>query len=688
MCGRCRTLIFQRVKVVATAAARRLVAFVCVLSGAASASAQTPPDLGQIPLEQLMQLGVQRVFGAADRLQPVTEAPSSVTIVTADDIARYGYRTVADILRGVRGFYVTDDRNYSYVGARGFNRPGDYSTRVLLLVNGHRVNDNVFDQASVGADFGIDAAMFERVEVIRGPASSLYGANALFAIVNVVTRSGGSMNGASFDADSGTLGTRLVRASAGRRLANRMDVALSGTFEQSSGAGRVYLPVFDVPGSNGGLAEHLDGEQAGQIYGRLSTGDLTLTGTFGRRIKDVPTASFSTLFNAHDPAERTADKRTSVTAQYVRTAGRARVTTEASVDHYGYDGVYPYPGAAGQAPVIAFRDGARGLRWAITSHVSRPLRGRQTLTAGGEFIDNVRQNQWGRHDFPSEDNFTLDQSSRQGAAYVQDEIRVQPWLILNGGLRHDRYSRFSRTTPRGAVIVMPSINHSLKYLFGEAFRPPNAYELYYYRDASAYLQPESIRTHEWVWEGYFGDRVRTAVSAYRYTASQLVDLRTVDPEAPMDRGLGYANDGTIDAAGLELESEIRLKRGAQALASYTLQEATSAAPAGKRLTNSPRHLAKARLSVPGPRARSFVSVEWQYLSARATLAGTNVAPASLAHTTFEWPLGRAITLAGQLRNVFDARYADPASDEHPVDAIEQNGRSARIGVRWQFWRIR
>ena len=72
---------------------------------------------------------------------------------------------------------------------------------------------------------------------------------------------------------------------------------------------------------------------------------------------------------------------------------------------------------------------------------------------------------------------------------------------------------------------MPSANHSFKYLYGRAFRAPNAYELYYYRDASAYLQPESIDTHEWVWEAYFGERVRTAVSTYRYRASQLVDLR-------------------------------------------------------------------------------------------------------------------------------------------------------------------
>lgn len=149
----------------------------------------------------------------------------------AQEIAHYGYRSLADILRSPRGFYVTNDLNYSYVGARGFLRPGDYSTRVLLLVNGQRVNDNVYDQASVGLDFGIDAAMFERVEIIRGPASSLYGANALFAIVNVVTRTGASMNGAAFDADIGTLGTQLVRASAGRLFANGARPFAASDFE-------------------------------------------------------------------------------------------------------------------------------------------------------------------------------------------------------------------------------------------------------------------------------------------------------------------------------------------------------------------------------------------------------------------------------------------------------------------------
>ena len=77
-------------------------------------------------------------------------------------------------------------RNYSYLGVRGFARPGDYNTRVLLLINSHRVNDNVYDPAAIGADFGVDVAMFDRVEIIRGPASSLYGTSAFIAVVNVI----------------------------------------------------------------------------------------------------------------------------------------------------------------------------------------------------------------------------------------------------------------------------------------------------------------------------------------------------------------------------------------------------------------------------------------------------------------------------------------------------------------------
>ena len=216
-----------------------------LLAVPAAARAQQLPDLS---LEELMRIDAGRVFGASERMQPVTEAPASVSFITAEDIARYGYRTLADILRGVRGMYVTDDRNYSYLGARGFAKPGDYNSRILLLVNGHRVNDNVFGQAEIGAEFGMDPAMFERVEIIRGPASALYGDSAFFAVVNVITRTGASLDGASIAVEGGNLDTARTQASFGRRLANGLDFALSGTYERSGGVERLYFPAFDTPG--------------------------------------------------------------------------------------------------------------------------------------------------------------------------------------------------------------------------------------------------------------------------------------------------------------------------------------------------------------------------------------------------------------------------------------------------------
>jgi iron complex outermembrane receptor protein len=104
-----------------------------------------------------MQIEVNTVYGASKYEQKLIEAPAAVSIVTSLDIKRNGYRTLADILRSVRGFYTTYDRNYHYLGMRGFSRPGDYNTRFLLLVDGHRINDSIYNTASIGTEFPVDS---------------------------------------------------------------------------------------------------------------------------------------------------------------------------------------------------------------------------------------------------------------------------------------------------------------------------------------------------------------------------------------------------------------------------------------------------------------------------------------------------------------------------------------------------
>ena len=640
-------------------------------------------SLPDLPLEELMGLDSGQVFGASERLQPVTEAPASVSFITAQEIARYGFRSLADILRGVRGMFVTNDRSFSFLGTRGFAKPGDYNSRILLLINGHRVNDNIFGQAEIGAEFGLDPAMFERVEIIRGPASSLYGDSAFFAVVNVITKSGASLNGASITLETGTLGTRLVRASAGRRLANGLDVAVSGTYEHTDGVGRLYFPAFDTPATNHGVAEGLDGEGVRQFYGRMTFKGLDVTTAYGTRQRDIPTASNATLFNEQVWREEVTDRHSLVDAQFGHWFRNTRLAVRGSYDRFTTAGVFPFA-VDGSTPTLVGTLAGLGSRWTVSSGVTQAFGGGQTMRAGLEFIDNVHQDQIARFVGDVESFLDRRRSSTQHAAYVQHEIKVGPKVIIDGGLRYDGYERFRKVTPRAALIVLPSPSQSVKYLYGSAFRAPNEYELnaFYFGESVNALRPEAINTHELVWERYVNDRLRTAVSTYWYKADRLI-TETADSSTFL--GSTFSNQGEVRAKGLELEAQMRFKGESRALVSYALQSAVDQ-QTHEGLSNSPRHVAKARISVPGPVRGSFVSIEARLLSSRTTLAGTRVSRAANVNVHVTQPLGPSWEIFGGIRNLFDNEYSDPASPQHRQDAIPQNGRTARIGVRWSVLR--
>ena len=100
-----------------------------------------------------------------------------------------GYPTLAEAVRGVRGLYLSDDRSYVTIGVRGFSRPGDYGNRVLILLDGQPMNDNYIWSSYVGFDGRVDLGDVERIEIVRGPGSVLYGTSAFFGVINLVTRS-------------------------------------------------------------------------------------------------------------------------------------------------------------------------------------------------------------------------------------------------------------------------------------------------------------------------------------------------------------------------------------------------------------------------------------------------------------------------------------------------------------------
>lgn len=645
----------------------------------AAALAQNTEPQQQAPpmsIEELMRVQVEPVFGASKRLQPVTEAPASVTIVTADDITRYGFRTLADILRSVRGFYVTYDRNYSYIGARGFALPGDYNTRVLILVDGHRMNDNVYEQATPGPELGLDPADFARVEVIRGPASSLYGTSAFFAVVNIVTKDAEAFKGAMGAIEGGSLGARAGRVALGRKLANGVSLLVSGAYSNIAGAKRLYFPEYDSPDTNFGVASRLDDEQAGQTYAKLSINHFTLSGAFGRRDKGVPTAAFGTAFG--DPRFRTTDQHGFVDAQYDRVVGAARLNARAYVDRYDYTGEYPETHDDIGIPVAVSTDYAQGVWMGAEGRVNRPLGSRQSLTLGAEFRENLRQDQGVSYENDLLPGFFSRRRSHLVAAFAENEVKVTSHLIVNAGVRYDAYSGFSRVAPRVAFIAQSSSGQAFKYLYGSAFRAPNAYELDYYAQNEDALRPETIDTHEVVWERYIGRWLRTSASAYFNDVKGLITL-TGD-----ENNLAYVNLGHVQAKGLELEAEMRARWGGIAQVSYVRQRAENA-DTGAAMTNSPKHLTKVLISVPMP-SHVTTSVDMQIMSSRLTLSGNTMGAAAVANLAIRVPLGPRMTIATTVRNLFNELYADPGSTEHRQDAITQDGRTVRIGLEWKIGR--
>jgi len=154
-------------------------------------------------LEELLNI---EICTAAKCEQRIMEAPSSVTIITSEDIERYGYQTLEDVLKSIGGFYVSNDRNYGYVGVRGFSRPTDYNNRILLLLNGHTLNDRVYGSAFIDATVGIDLSHIERIEIVRGPGSALYGTSAMFAVMNIITKPGADVDGLKLSIETGSYG--------------------------------------------------------------------------------------------------------------------------------------------------------------------------------------------------------------------------------------------------------------------------------------------------------------------------------------------------------------------------------------------------------------------------------------------------------------------------------------------------
>jgi outer membrane receptor protein involved in Fe transport len=645
------------------------------LWGPTPATGEEGPDtLADTSLENLLNV---KVYGASKFSQRALEAPATVTVVTAADIRTFGYRTLADVLRSIRGLYVSYDRSYPFLGVHGFSRPGDFNSRVLLLLDGTRINDNLYDTATIGLDFPLDVDLIERVEFVPGPGSSLYGSNAFFGVVNVVTRQGRDVQNAELSGAAASFGTDRERLSLGRRFENGLDVLLSATRHDSNGRDR-YFPEYDAPETNFGRAEGLDGERHGSGFARFGYGGWSLEAVFGERDKDIPTGQYDTLFNT--AGTRTRDRKTHVTLEYLTALpNHSELSTRVFYGHYLYDGTYAYPGDLNV-------DRARGQWWGGEAKLFSAAFAGHKLVLGSEFQINFRQDQTNFDRFSGQIGLDDHRSGDRYGFYLQDEITLLDSLKFNGGVRYDHYNTFGGTVnPRLALIYQPAPETALKLAYGTAFRAPNAYELYYAapspggQSPNPELGPEHIETYELSVETHAAGWLLTG-ALFRYHIDQEIEqvrLSTGDL-------LIYRNVGHLHIDGGTAEIERIWNNGIRLRASYSGQYAEEAG-IGRWLSNSPKHLVKFNLSAPVYGDALRLGWESQYVADRKTYTADRADGYFLTNLTLTaQKLVPGLEISASVYNLFDERYADPVGDFHRQDRIEQDGRHFRVKLTARF----
>jgi outer membrane receptor for ferrienterochelin and colicins len=636
----------------------------------------TAADLTELPLEALMDIEVPKVYGASKLEQKATEAPASVTVISSDEVKKYGYRTLAAILASAPGFNVSYDRNYSFLGVRGVSL-GDSNSRMLLLVNGHRVNNNLTDGAAIGTDFILDVDLIDRVEIIRGPEAVLYGNNAFFGVINVVTRQGQQLNGLEVSSEYASYDTYKTRVSFGKLFTNGVQMLFSGTYYDSGGQDRLFYKEFNTPAQNNGVAQNMDSDWYESFFGSLGYADFTLEGAYNRREKVNSTAQYSTTFN--DSRLRTTDERGYGALKYAHSFDEVvDVTAQVYYDRYNYEIGYPF----GET---LYKEKDLGQWWGAEVQLNKRLWERHVITLGAEYRNDFQQDAR-VFDASTPDEGSHTRTNRQSYGfYFQGDFAVLTNLHLNGGVRYDQYGEFDPAfNPRLALIYHPWEKSTFKAIYGTAFRAPNFTELSDPRFQD--IKPEEITGYELVYEQEIGRHLRSSVSGFY---NQMSDLIVFDS--------GSFTNFDAETKGLELALEGLWAGGMRCRASYSLQETRNESVAWD-MPDSPTHMVKLNLSVPVVRDKLFAGLEFQYSSRRQslhsstdtggqpiTVQGEDAAGYGVVNLTlFSQNLIKNLEFSASVYNVLDRKYADSASRFHTQDVIGQDGRSFRLKLTYRF----
>ncbi|HET9987215.1 MAG TPA: TonB-dependent receptor [Kofleriaceae bacterium] len=632
------------------------------------------------------------VVGAAKREQSLGNVASAVTVVSADRIRRFGYRTVGEAVAAVAGVYLVDNRLSYSVGIRGLNIPGDYNTRILVLVDGASINEGWGSFAGLGYDTFVSIDDVSRIEVIRGPVSSLYGANAFFGIINIVTRGAAETPHAWAKSSINSINGSITSAGFAQGGVHQQ---LRGSVQFMDRIGETLTVPSIAPTPLAG-----DGSLS---YAASLVGSYE--GTFGqvrayRYKRDSPFAPYNGDVTSPEPYH--ADD-----SQLLVEGGHTReLTKRLTVAGRVYANLYSYTDHIIQTGDAPFDDQGRGDTYGVE------VRGRYELVAPQKLGLTAGTEATYYRTYSKSFTEGNEACAPGGAACVPKNFNIEgvyaeldgqptPNIGFTGGVRFDNNSVIDRRlSPRAALFISEPEKYGLKLLFAQGFRNPSAYEAFFY-DNTSFTQPvdihaetiDSFETVAWA-KPIHGLSLR--LSGFYWDANHVVE------QLP-DAGTGllqFQNAGHFVTYGGEAEGSYRTTQGWYGFGGLTIERVGESVGAGDLaygdVPNAPAVIGSLGISTPRLFGRAHLSGAMTYLGERATrpdLMTGALGPRSPAwlglDATIYVPNVSGFDITAGVRNIIGTRdrvvapgdYDRTVDPNNPVTVFEVPGEGRELFLK-------
>jgi len=576
------------------------------------------------------------VLGASKREQSLGSVASAVTVVTRDRLRRFGYRTVAEAVSQVVGLYIVDDRNISRLGIRGVQLLGDRNTRILVLIDGSPINEPWQQGVDTTYALPIHIDDVARIEVIRGPVSSVYGTNAFLGIINIITLEADRADRAYVRTSIASHGSDLTMSGNAGFSAGSLNRQIRGFLSWREREGEaITIPEFGaLPNTNPRV--NADGLSAfnGSLVAHLDR--LFVQVRAHSRERQLPGAPYDSKVG--DRENRNLERQILGEIGYTtELSNEVTLTGRAYVDRYKFEGnlsYAPFPDFRAVGDAFWYGAEVRSLL-NLSRHVPRIRRLTVTAGAATEFTRTESRS----FEVGSEANaVTVDRDFNIQGLYTEVDLAPASWISFTGGVRFDINSIFeNKVSPRGALFLTKDRRYGAKFLYAQGFRNPSVFEAFYKderrftptcapqcADIGTTLSPEQITSFEAVLWGRPLPGLKVRLSSWHWRMEKIIEETRVFDPTLLTEVLQFGNVFVgLTSQGAEFEASYRDTRGWLGFASAAVAFVRRG---DERANNAPVFTGTVGGSTPLIYERFHLSTEAAVISRRRnTRLGTTIA---------------------------------------------------------------